>query len=116
MTKEQEKATKNLQKLVELRKDKTNEIKYDSCICSTKELDITLNLLQKQQAELERKDKIIDEIYKCFYKIWCKYPGSGMKILKDNGFNDYKCSICETKTTNCIDCIKQYFEKKVSEE
>lgn len=100
------------------------------------DLKIALNLIQKQQEELTRKkadlqnswhnnlelaekclkkDKIIDEIYKCFYKIWCKYPGTGMKILKDNGFDDYKCSICETKSAICVDCIKQYFEKKVGE-
>ncbi len=53
MTEKEKEVIENLQKLVELRKDKTNTIKYDSCICSTKELDIALNLIEKQQWEEE---------------------------------------------------------------
>lgn len=53
MTEEEKEATENLNKLVQQRKDKTNTItiKYDNCICSTKELYIALNLIQRQQEE-----------------------------------------------------------------
>lgn len=85
MTEEEKKATENLNKLVQQRKDKTNTItiKYDSCICSTKELDIALNLIQRQETENiklkqenEKKDKIIEYF--------------GEELAKSDRFNNCK--------------------------
>ena len=86
MTKEQKEAIDRLKELVELRKSK-NKIKYDNCICATSDVDIVLNLIKKQEKEIEKykklyqkalddavvtahddmqKDKIIDELAKAF--------------------------------------------------
>lgn len=65
MTKEQKEAIDRLKELVELRKSK-NKIKYDNCICATSDVDIVLNLIKKQENELKKKDKIIDELAKAF--------------------------------------------------
>lgn len=53
MTEEEKKAIESLEKLVKLRKDKTNTIKHDTCICSTKELDIVLNLIQRKDRQID---------------------------------------------------------------
>lgn len=90
MTEEEKEAIKNLQKLLELRKNKRGEIKFDTCICSTKELDIALNLIQKQQEEKEKKDKIIDEMANYIYSV------------------DYRSECGDTRKQ-----VKQYFERKV---
>lgn len=65
MTTEQKEAIDRLKELVELRKSK-NKIKYDNCICATSDVDIVLNLIKKQENELKKKDKIIDELAKAF--------------------------------------------------
>ena len=49
-----EEAINNLKKLVELRKNKSN-VKYDTCICGTKDLETLLQAL-------ENKDKQIKEL------------------------------------------------------
>lgn len=95
ITEEEKEATENLKKLVQQRKDKTNTItiKYDSCICSTKELDIALNLIQKQEEKINKvleiafqygqidgdhhKTWVIDQIVRNLtgndYKEWIKH-------------------------------------------
>ena len=65
MTTEQKEAIDRLKELVGLRKSK-NKIKYDNCICATSDVDIVLNLIKKQENELKKKDKIIDELAKAF--------------------------------------------------
>ena len=40
---------------------------------------------------------------------------TGMRLLKDKGFNINKCENCKYETANCKECIKQYFKKKASE-
>ena len=65
MITEQKEAIDRLKELVELRKSK-NKIKYDNCICATSDVDIVLNLIKKQENELKKKDKIIDELAKAF--------------------------------------------------
>lgn len=80
---------------------------YDDLFQKDKDaLETVLNLIEKQQAEIEKKDKIIDEIVKEFYKKLhiskkCYLQTSIEECLK------YK---------NCIECIKQYFEKKIETE
>lgn len=74
-------------------------------------IETVLNLTQEQQAEMEKKDKIIDEMAK--------------SISKDNELNFEVCEnvykyniecIEKDKTKEmCKDCIKQYFERKVEE-
>ena len=63
--------------------------------------------------ELNKKDKQIDLMAKFINKVWCDYPGSIFKKLKDDGFNTNECSNCVGKV--CKNCIKQYFERKVEE-
>ena len=87
MTKEQKEAIDRLKELVELRKSK-NKIKYDNCICATSDVDIVLNLIKKQENELKKKDKIIDELAKAF----------------------------KQDDVRSVEEIKQYFERKVEDE
>lgn len=84
MTTEQKEAIDRLKELVELRKSK-NKIKYDNCICATSDVDIVLNLIKKQENELKKKDKIIDELAKAF----------------------------KQDDVRSVQEIKQYFERKV---
>ena len=108
MTTEQKEAIDRLKELVELRKSK-NKIKYDNCICATSDVDIVLNLIKKQEKEIEKykklyqkalddavvtahddmqKDKIIDELAKAF----------------------------KQDDARSVEEIKQYFERKVEDE
>ena len=50
---ELEEAINNLKKLVELRKNKRGEIKFDTCICGTKDLEIVLQALEDIQKNYE---------------------------------------------------------------
>ena len=59
MTNEQREAIDRLQELVNLRKRKNN-IKHDTCICGTMDLDTVLSVLKEKDAEIEEKDKQID--------------------------------------------------------
>lgn len=68
---------------------------------------------RRLKQENEKKDKMIELIYEHFYEFMNRCPGSGMKLLKDKGFNSDKCDKCESNTANCKECIKQYFERKV---
>lgn len=87
MTKEQKEAIDRLKELVELRKSK-NKIKYDNCICATSDVDIVLNLIKKQENELKKKDKIIDELAKAF----------------------------KQDDVRSVEEIKQFYERKVKDE
>lgn len=55
--------------------------------------------------ELEKKDKIIDEMAKELGKQFSSYE----PCYLDNEIKQEEC----TRYKNCQDCIKQYFEKKV---
>lgn len=87
MTTEQKEAIDRLKELVELRKSK-NKIKYDNCICATSDVDIVLNLIKKQENELKKKDKIIDELAKAF----------------------------KQDDVRSVEEIKQFYERKVEDE
>ena len=54
MTNEQREVIDRLEELVKLRKDKTNTIKHDTCICGTADLDTVLSLIKEQDAEIEK--------------------------------------------------------------
>lgn len=77
------------------------------------DLDTVLSLIKEQQEKIEKKDKIIDLMAEFINKVWCDYPGSIFKKLKDDGFNTNECSNCVGKV--CKNCIKQYFERKVED-
>ena len=61
MTNEQREAIDSLGKLVKLRKDKTNTIKHDTCICGTMDLDTVLSLIKEQQEEIGSLQKELNE-------------------------------------------------------
>lgn len=61
METEQREAIDSLEKLVKLRKDKTNTIKHDTCICGTVDLDTVLSLIKEQQEEIEKYKNMIEE-------------------------------------------------------
>lgn len=105
MTEEKE-AIENLKKLVQLRKDKTNTIKYDTCICSTKELDIVLNLIQKQQTEIEN----IRYIKKSFDYVVQKQTEKKDKMI------DLMAKAWKQDDSRTVEEIIEYFEKQVERE
>ena len=106
MTKEQEEAIEILKQDLELAK-KEDVIDIDVL---TGYLEIALKLIQEQQEENKKKDKIIEEMARfmtnknidediCRYQVveHCKDEEHGV-------------------TTNvCINCIKQYFERKAEQ-
>lgn len=66
--KELEEAIKDLKKLVQLRKNKRGEIKYDTCICSTKDLDVVLQALENsisKEVIKEKKQELEKEYKEC---------------------------------------------------
>lgn len=103
MSEEEKEAIESLKKLVQLRKNKRGEIKHDTCIYSTKDLEIALNLIQKQ-------DKIIDEMVK-----FIKNNISENKIIKEVCIKG-KCKNEECHEDDIAECIKQYFARKVKKE
>ena len=99
-------------------------------------LRILLNFITKLQKENERYKKLyqkaldntisadreniqlkkqIDLQIEFIYKMWCDYPGSVFKKLKNEGFDDSNCGLCEYSDRNCKICIKQHFEKLAKE-
>lgn len=57
MTKEQEETINRLEKLINIRKNKAGQIKYDNCICSTTVIETILNMLKEKDAEIEKLKK-----------------------------------------------------------
>ena len=55
MTDKQKEAIEEFEKLIKLRKNKAGEIKFDTCIVSTAQLETVLNLIQTQQEEIEHQ-------------------------------------------------------------
>ena len=103
MTKEQEEAIEILKQDLELAK-KEDVIDIDVL---TGYLEIALKLIQEQQEENKKKDKIIEEMArfmtnKDIDEDICRYQV--VEHCKDEKYG---------VTTNvCINCIKQYFERK----
>lgn len=67
-----------------------------------KQITVILNLIQKQQAELEKKDRIIDEMLQEFTD--CEFE------LKCSDC----CIECEKDYDQLYECNKQYFERRVN--
>ena len=72
----------------------------DLTICNIEDLEIILNLIKKQQAELEKKDNLIDL----------------MTEYVDFDKMDFQCSSLCVKEKCQKEWIKQYFEKQVEKE
>lgn len=89
---------------------------YPSCICLKKDLLLILNLIQKQQTETEKKDKIIDLQVGFLYELGTERPGTVFKKLWDKGLNEAECAECRDDNKKCTNCIKQYFEREVENE
>lgn len=105
MSEEDKEAINNLTKLVELRKNKAGEIKHDTCICSTRELETILNLIQSKHKEIQKKDKQIDEMASFITDLKLAH------FKRENGgefLGKYRCFNKEE--------WKQYFERKVKHE
>lgn len=71
-------------------------------------IEIVLNLVQTQQKEIEKKDKIIDEMTnwiddRCYYS---DNYGNSCEIIQDSCYNNDNCNVC----------IKEYFINKVEKE
>lgn len=81
------------------RKNKSQNISNQTAI------ETVLDLIQKQQKELEKKDKIIDLMAKYIEKLDID-EDICMKNIANTDF-------CNENYTNCKDCIKRYFERKV---
>ena len=94
MTNEQRESINRLEELVKLRKDKTNTIKHDTCICGTRDLDTVLSVLKEKDAEIEEKDKQID--------LMANYI---VNLIKYNNPEEIR----------EVEEIKQYFERKVED-
>lgn len=99
MTKEE--AIEEFNNLIKLRKNKAGEIKHDNCIVSTRQLEIALNLIQEQQKDNEKKDKIIDLMAEKFEDLKLAY------LKKENGGE----IMGKYRTYNKNDW-KQYFENQ----
>lgn len=65
-----------------------------------------VDLIQNQQSELEKKDKIISEIITQYQFT----DGIDVKNYCDDKLRKYRC------IENCENCIKQYFEEQVEKE
>ncbi len=111
MTEEQQNAIERLDKRLTIEKN-TKNIGTPVYIS---DLKIALELIQKQQVELERKDKIINEMACTIYD----YANLGKLKICDCELEDGKIALdlCEQTLAdrNCLECIKRYFERKVED-
>lgn len=120
MTKEQEEAIDYVQKQIDYFKEQIKfieavdsdyyEEEYELYKNRIKQFSTVLNLIQEQQEENKKKDKIIEEMAKFMTnkdidEDICRYQV--VENCKDEKYG---------VTTNvCINCIKQYFERKRNE-
>lgn len=116
--------------------DKLNSIKVsgDKEIIYNFETGTILNLIEKQNKELEEKEtlyqkaltdlviaeKMIDEMADLFLTIAKNNPGTIFHYLEKDGFSTKECSPCgeqkKDKNWTCAECFKEYFRKKVENE
>lgn len=68
--------------------------------------------LAEKNAEIEKKDKLNKLLIDFIYKMSIIRPGTIMYDLKEDGFDTSKCGNCKDKS--CKECIKQYFERKAT--
>lgn len=108
MNKEQEEAIERLSSFIKVNKDFFEN--QGNMLINKKDIqdiDTVLSMLQEQQEENKKKDKIIDLIINEFYK--------RVKINENCYIQKSKRIEDCLKHKNCKECIKQYFERKVKE-
>lgn len=74
-------------------------------------ISISPQLLEEKQKELERKDKIIDEMAEAMENNYCSIEDVVSEIICDKN-NPKRCT---GTAMQCKDCIKQYFLEKVED-
>ena len=110
---EQDKIINGLQDLIADRESFiTNESDKENIFVKDKEvLEEATKLIQEQQAEIEKKDKIIYKMEEHIHMLCIQ----DIKFIRKWWENN----ICKNKACDenvmCEDCIKQYFERKVEE-
>ncbi len=72
------------------------------------DIQTLLKLIEKQKAELDKKDRIIENMTKYISKLDIDEDICSKNIINPQ--------LCNEKYSNCNECIKEYFEKKVGEE
>lgn len=116
MTKEQEEIIiEELEQLIE----KTSFLREEEfytlfTIHEVQNIASLLNMLKEKDAEIEKKDKMIDLIIDFFYKLTQESPGTTIHYLEKNGFDTSKCNNC-SPGNDCRKYFKQYFERKAKD-
>lgn len=130
MTEEQEEAIESLEQLINIRKNKAGQIKYDNCICSTTDIETVLNLLKEKGTEINKYKRKNKELSNQLLKIYKEQDNYNARIEKKDKVIDLMakyiadidnkdiCFEIENKYCDknmdygeCEDCIKQYFER-----
>lgn len=133
MTEEQEEAIESLEQLINIRKNKAGQIKYDNCICSTTDIETVLNLLKEKGTEINKYKRKNKELSNQLLKIYKEQDNYNARIEKKDKVidlmakyiadidNEDICFEIENKHCDknmdygeCEDCIKQYFERKAT--
>lgn len=114
MTTEQREAIDRLQELVNLRKRKNN-IKHDTCICGTEDLDTVSSLIKEQQAEMEDlKNKSV--LIKRYFKKCDLIKQKDKQIdLMARAIDNYDSQLVINTFKN-KEHVKQYFAELVEKE
>lgn len=136
MTKDQEETINRLEKLINIRKNKAGQIKYDNCICSTTDIETVLNLLKEKDTEINKYKRKNKELSNQLLKIYKEQDNYNARIEKKDkmielmtlfmsnlDIDEEICkhqvrAFCDNKPEGvtldvCAKCIKQYFERKV---
>lgn len=113
MTEEQEETIESLEQLINIRKNKAGQIKYDNCICSTTDIETILNMLKEKDKEIKKKDKIID--------LLVNKLNQDCKVFENGEIKEIVEIYEKIKSTSDLrgielrkECIKQYFERKAT--
>lgn len=105
MTKEQEEAISTMQHWIDYEKRNKDKIQKADELINIQ--DTVLSMLQEQQEENKKKDKIIDLISE--------------KLAKTYHYKQKKCTLKEKnnidcdKYKDCASCVRQYWERKAEE-
>lgn len=103
MTEEEKKAIRYLEAM-----NKSLDFNKQGFVYGSESIETALNLIQKQQAEIEKKDKIMDLIIS---RISCNLT------IFDKKLQQYiKSEMQKGEYTNLDKLVKQYFEKQVEKE
>lgn len=137
MTKDQEETINRLEKLINIRKNKAGQIKYDNCICSTTDIETVLNLLKEKDTEINKYKRKNKELSNQLLKIYKEQDNYNARIEKKDkmielmtlfmsnlDIDEEICkhqvrAFCDNKPEGvtldvCAKCIKQYFERKAT--